>query len=125
MTPYQHSALGQYLSYWNEKLTYDEIIESLENNTFNDDEENAIWEPFQNDEGSHIANLIESFRERLEEDFVAKDENKYHKKVTQLIEALEDAVPAELYAALKATMPVTNLKSLKIIIDDILESKTC
>jgi hypothetical protein len=55
----EREALGQYLSEWDNALSFDEIIAMLESETQSD--KITVWEPFEYTPGSAVADLLNDY----------------------------------------------------------------
>lgn len=68
LKPSEDRALGLYLSNYPENQSFSEIIERIKKEDYEGEDEESdinIWEPFENEEGSYVAEQIESAQEGL------------------------------------------------------------
>lgn len=66
---YEVHALGLYLSYWPTDKTFEEILNLIGE----DNEELAVWEPFEGHDSDFVTEQIENTLISLKEHFIAKD----------------------------------------------------
>lgn len=70
MNAYEFFAVSEYLSYFPEGKTYEEIMQLLQDGS----DQVLTWEPFENKSGEEVADIIDALRFSLEQHFIPREE---------------------------------------------------
>lgn len=69
MNAFERTAIEQYLSDYDNTLSYSEIMDRLDHDLY---EDITVWQPFENEEGAIVASRIDDLFHTLEDTFNEK-----------------------------------------------------